>query len=100
MELICKDKFASLDSCSHSFCFDCIQDWAVKCSNTCPNCKERFNEITTATKTVPIKTKTTKFSNFVCSVCHDEVYEYQEEDLEICDICFESVAHAHCINMI
>lgn len=33
-----------LDSCSHIFCFKCIEKWS-KTSNTCPFCKKRFRQI-------------------------------------------------------
>jgi hypothetical protein len=42
---------ASLDSCSHSFCFECITEWA-KTMNTCPLCRERFHKINCKTKRV------------------------------------------------
>ncbi len=36
---------ASLDNCSHQFCFECIKHWGTSCANTCPLCKKRFNVI-------------------------------------------------------
>lgn len=36
---------ATLNNCSHQFCFVCIQTWS-RTSNTCPTCKAEFNEIT------------------------------------------------------
>ena len=35
---------ATLNSCIHSYCFDCIKQWASK-ENKCPLCKKRFNII-------------------------------------------------------
>lgn len=33
-----------INSCSHLFCFECIQKWA-NTENTCPLCKKRFTQI-------------------------------------------------------
>eukprot|EP01126_Amoeba_proteus_P051309 TRINITY_DN611_c0_g1_i5.p1 TRINITY_DN611_c0_g1~~TRINITY_DN611_c0_g1_i5.p1 ORF type:complete len:159 (-),score=9.90 TRINITY_DN611_c0_g1_i5:263-739(-) len=33
-----------LSSCSHEFCFDCIEKWSHQ-SNTCPLCKQRFDSL-------------------------------------------------------
>lgn len=38
-------KLASLNSCSHQFCFECIKEWATKSANTCPLCKAKFVKI-------------------------------------------------------
>ena len=35
---------ASISGCSHKFCFDCIDKWALT-ENKCPCCKARFNKI-------------------------------------------------------
>jgi hypothetical protein len=35
---------ASLDGCTHRFCFDCIDKWAMT-ENKCPCCKARFRTI-------------------------------------------------------
>jgi len=35
---------ASINGCTHQFCYDCILQWS-KHENTCPNCKKRFTEI-------------------------------------------------------
>jgi hypothetical protein len=42
-EISSKDK-ASLDGCSHSFCFDCIKKWG-NITNSCPMCKKQFVKI-------------------------------------------------------
>jgi len=39
------DSIASLESCPHQFCFECIKQWGSNCANTCPLCKKRFNSI-------------------------------------------------------
>eukprot|EP00542_Grammatophora_oceanica_P019560 CAMPEP_0194039676 /NCGR_PEP_ID=MMETSP0009_2-20130614/11784_1 /TAXON_ID=210454 /ORGANISM="Grammatophora oceanica, Strain CCMP 410" /LENGTH=280 /DNA_ID=CAMNT_0038682589 /DNA_START=54 /DNA_END=896 /DNA_ORIENTATION=+ len=44
-ELDDSDAVASIDSCSHRFCYDCIGNWADR-ENTCPLCKTRFTKIT------------------------------------------------------
>lgn len=34
--------FTVLNSCSHVYCTECIQEWAKK-ENSCPQCKKRFS---------------------------------------------------------
>lgn len=34
----------TINSCSHDFCFECIEKWS-KTQNTCPLCIKRFNKI-------------------------------------------------------
>ncbi|CAD8098890.1 unnamed protein product [Paramecium primaurelia] len=40
-----------LDSCSHSFCSDCIKKWS-NIENTCPLCKQKFTQIESKWKRV------------------------------------------------
>jgi len=47
---------ASIDGCSHKFCFICIEKWADK-ENTCPLCRKRFNVISRVNKPPPNKKK-------------------------------------------
>ena len=50
-----------IDSCTHSFCYECISMWGKK-QKKCPCCKRTFRRIRKAKKTPKktIKTKTTK----------------------------------------
>ncbi|CAD8200931.1 unnamed protein product [Paramecium pentaurelia] len=43
-----------LDSCSHSFCSDCIKKWS-NIENTCPLCKQKFTQIESKWKRVHYK---------------------------------------------
>ena len=38
-------KTSQIECCVHTFCFECIKEWATKCANTCPLCKKRFHVI-------------------------------------------------------
>ena len=49
---------ACLEVCMHTFCLDCIRDWA-KISNTCPLCKRRFSFVVTNIKSSKDFTKLT-----------------------------------------
>lgn len=40
-----REELATIDVCSHMFCFDCICKWADR-ENTCPLCKSRFAKVT------------------------------------------------------
>lgn len=44
LEIPKKSDLAQLDGCSHTYCFDCIDQWAQR-ENTCPQCKKKFFEI-------------------------------------------------------
>jgi len=43
LETVNKDQ-GSLDTCSHIFCFYCIQQWS-EVTNRCPYCHSKFNTI-------------------------------------------------------
>ena len=32
-----------LDSCSHTFCYDCVERWATTVSSSCPLCKREIS---------------------------------------------------------
>jgi len=56
---ICLDEpshfeIASVNGCSHLFCFSCIEKWADR-ENTCPLCKARFTKIDRVNKPPPTK---------------------------------------------
>ena len=40
-----KKTIATINGCTHKFCFDCIHKWATDYKNQCPNCKTKFNKI-------------------------------------------------------
>lgn len=40
----CMSEVASINGCTHRFCFDCVDKWA-ETENTCPCCKARFQTI-------------------------------------------------------
>lgn len=50
---------ASINSCSHQFCFGCIDKWAER-ENKCPLCKLRFTKIDRVNKKRKKGTKNTK----------------------------------------
>ena len=45
IEELTSHNLSEIDGCDHKFCYDCIFVWACKSSNTCPNCKNKFNKI-------------------------------------------------------
>ena len=45
-EPIIKAKEAKLDSCTHTYCINCIQRWVSDVENTCPQCKKSVNQLT------------------------------------------------------
>jgi len=64
---LCKAKNeAKLDGCSHTFCRKCIMKWS-KCNNTCPECRRRFQMVTTAKSRTRIRRSTPK-NGFVSAV--------------------------------
>lgn len=50
------NELAKIDSCSHPYCFSCIEQWAAR-ENTCPLCKSRFKEIKRVHKVKSVKKK-------------------------------------------
>ena len=75
LDIIDPKKLSSIDSCSHKFCFDCIQTWALKTENSCPNCKNKFTKITYKTvcgdlKSLKIENKINKIGEHLdCDFC-------------------------------
>jgi hypothetical protein len=57
LEDIRTDIKATLDSCSHTYCFDCIKTWVTDCENTCPLCKKRISEIKQGLLVVEVQEK-------------------------------------------
>ena len=58
---ICQDTIqnvATLDSCCHKYCKECIETWA-NTENSCPQCKAKFNTITALKKGCKKKTVST-----------------------------------------
>ena len=47
IEEIDVEKAARVSGCQHRFCYECINHWANKCSNNCPNCIWNSNRLPT-----------------------------------------------------
>ena len=47
-------ELASINGCTHNFCFTCIEKWSER-ENTCPLCKTRFTKIDRVNKPPPYK---------------------------------------------
>ncbi len=71
-------KEASISGCVHTFCFECIEEWA-KNTNTCPMCKCEFNKIKEKQNAAHVKKVKRKV----------QIAEYDEEELERLDIEYE-----------
>jgi hypothetical protein len=79
IEEVVEAKEARINGCSHKFCFECINSWAQKCSNTCPNCKKKFTEIIYKDVCLNDQKVQVKDKNEIC-----------EEDFSFeCEICDE-----------
>ncbi|EPS66929.1 hypothetical protein M569_07845, partial [Genlisea aurea] len=100
-----------LNSCSHYFCFSCINEWA-KVESRCPVCKKRFSTII---KTVPggglthvperdqvyqpseeeVRGFLDPYGNVVCIEC----LEGGDDGLMLlCDLC-DSPSHTYCVGL-
>ncbi len=74
---------ATTDSCTHVYCFECIQQWVTTCSNTCPQCKKVISEI---------KQGLTVFDVPPIISEYDSDYVYVRPDLEdLCTNCNEMI---------
>jgi hypothetical protein len=114
-----KGDYAKLNSCSHHFCFNCINEWSKNCS-ACPLCKKKFTQITHYNKKGKIekKIKDKQFGSGIlinivaneisfsfthsnkCIECKKEIMlqnETEEKDFLVCTTCHYSVSHMECI---
>jgi hypothetical protein len=64
LEDITPDIKATLNSCSHTYCFDCIKTWVTDCENTCPLCKKNISEIKYGLLVVDVPEKRLRVENF------------------------------------
>ena len=48
---------ATLNGCSHKFCFECIKMWAEQTENSCPQCRQKFNIISSIEQTTTVEDK-------------------------------------------
>lgn len=101
---------ATLESCVHTFCFECIKQWATTAENTCPLCKQKFNSIKYtaedgAPQTFYVENKKQRIdddgllivdeeSEDFCYVCQ---LDERPELMIICDACSYHVAHTYCL---
>jgi len=83
---------ASLDGCTHAFCFDCIKSWS-DVTNSCPLCKAKFRKIVHHGTETTVVEKQQKIEcgdlpsiidTLICMVCHGDEHE---ESLLMCDGC-------------
>jgi hypothetical protein len=70
-----QDANASIDSCKHTFCEDCIVKWS-KNENSCPLCRKKFHEITFDNKIIKVEDKKQKVpeDDFMPDDYENEVY--------------------------
>ena len=105
MEEIKENEIAKIDSCEHKFCFRCINNWATKYKNSCPNCKKKFNKIEVeengVKKTLEVEDHEDSSSegdhnDFECLGCHQELQDGQSHLHCVC--CFFEVVHTSCFD--
>lgn len=97
----------SPEACDHSFCADCIQEWA-KTVNTCPVDRRKFNLILVRdsyvgqyVRSIPVQEPTNNISGEVeeidftpCEVCGSSL---NEDRLLLCDGC-DLAYHLDCLD--
>eukprot|EP00111_Clytia_hemisphaerica_P006394 TCONS_00018575-protein len=92
------------ESCKHTFCADCIEEW-TKNVNNCPVDRKKFNMISVhltkdgpVIKQIPVQDKTITMvfeePPTYCEICHECD---REEVLLLCDDC-DNGYHADCLN--
>lgn len=67
-----------IDSCNHTFCFECIHKWS-QVSNTCPMCKGRFKAISKQKPGQPPKKK--KKADTIKVLRRDANFQDPDEDI-------------------
>ena len=92
---------ARIENCSHKFCFDCIQSWALKSENSCPNCKKKFNKIIYKTVCeddgiIEIPNKRNDEFEIICFICEDSIED--DDSWSLCHHCSDTSAHDRCLN--
>ena len=105
IEELTTQNLSTINCCDHKFCYDCISIWALKSSNTCPNCKETFNKITKKDFQgnkieVKIKDKINEDNDrhnqiLNCFQCNDLIKLECENHL-LCSCCEEIAMHTIC----
>ncbi len=70
-----KDANASIDSCAHKFCEDCIVKWS-ETENSCPLCRKKFYEIKFNNKIIKVEDKKQEVpeDDFIPDDYENEVY--------------------------
>ena len=70
-----QDANASIDSCSHKFCEECIVTWS-KTENSCPLCRKKFHQITFDNKIIKVEDKKQEVpeDDFIPDDYENEVY--------------------------
>lgn len=81
--------FAELKQCSHSFCYDCILNWA-KQVNTCPICRKPFKLLNRANEQLVKLFFYHENACIVCKKCQPE------EQLVPCYVCEKKFSHRGC----
>eukprot|EP00029_Vermamoeba_vermiformis_P013532 TRINITY_DN8453_c0_g1_i1.p1 TRINITY_DN8453_c0_g1~~TRINITY_DN8453_c0_g1_i1.p1 ORF type:complete len:472 (+),score=47.99 TRINITY_DN8453_c0_g1_i1:46-1461(+) len=81
------DKFCSLDTCCHKYCYGCILDWS-KISTRCPLCKVHFSAITQAgadgqTKCLKVTRKELKIDEGLPDYNSDESDSFVVDDDDV-----------------
>lgn len=71
-------KEANISGCVHTFCFECIEEWA-KNTNTCPMCKCEFNNIKEKQNAAHVRKVKRKV----------QIAEYDEDELERLNVAYE-----------
>ena len=102
---ICLDEMkiidqASIECCSHKFCFKCIKKWGTENINKCPLCKQKFNQIKFKNESqeeqiLQVEDINQDEDEFVhdmfCQECDELIL--QEQEFEICETCEDGFLH-------
>ena len=110
---ICLDKIkpedkATLDSCSHAYCFNCIKSWVIDCENSCPQCKKPINQIKKGLEVLKVPKKSLDFENlefFFCQICRLQIVweQFESDDADtgaaLCDSCMDHGIHLACMTV-
>ena len=110
IQISCESK---LDSCSHTYCFPCIEKWVKDMENSCPQCKQKIHKITHLDvlgreKSLQVEDKVQEvdhFEDMYCEVCVERVYERNfdvrqrdQDTAAICEECMERAIHLRCMD--
>lgn len=102
------EQIATLDGCSHIYCFGCIEQWVQSSESKCPQCKALISKIIYKQNGIEIKKEVEDrhqgMIDYNCAECSERirpgnlVTDSGIDEAITCYFCEEYAIHIRCIN--